>query len=97
MLYLVSVHTQLGDGSWVAPPGRANLTTEWVSQDYDQTVWVFDLESDPEERHDLSSVNAPLAKSLYKRLQVCSLTSVNILSKDDSSESVPWINCARTL
>lgn len=67
-----------GCGSWFPPPSEYGISEVYSSDHPSKSLWLFDIDQDPEERHDLSGEHPQLVRQLLGRLQFYQKHSVPV-------------------
>ena len=77
-----------GEGSWVPPP-ESGMEPIPSPDPKDKNVWLFDLDSDPNEHMDLSSKHPDVVRHLLDRLAIFNSTAVPCLYPHNDPKSNP--------
>ncbi|XP_060064261.1 arylsulfatase B-like [Ylistrum balloti] len=81
-----------GNGSWVPEPTTEELNVDVDTSNPKQNIWLFNIDKDPLERHDLSPYYPDLVMKMLTKLQQLNVTSVPCVYPRDDPNSNPELH-----
>lgn len=75
---LIIVSLSTGNGSWVPPPNLDQDYPQYISKEHNanKNLWLFDIQTDPLEKTDLSGKYPSVVKMMLNKLSAYNATAV---------------------